>query len=86
MASLVCFSHPQYKGVEAPVLSCKSCCAIFVAAVKQQAESAAVKGKDVNQWFREKNAEREVKIDRLSDPMTARKQNTFAPGFVPELI
>ena len=36
MHNLVCFKHPQYRGVDSPVLSCKTCCSIFIAAVKEQ--------------------------------------------------
>jgi len=32
--SVVCFSHPKYRGVESPVLACKTCCTLYVEKIK----------------------------------------------------
>jgi len=31
MANIVCIKHPRYKGKGTPVLSCKTCCSLFIA-------------------------------------------------------
>ncbi len=31
--SLICIKHPKYDGIEAPDLSCKACCAKYIAQV-----------------------------------------------------
>lgn len=31
--NIVCFRHPEYKGKGTPVLQCKNCCNIYVAAI-----------------------------------------------------
>ncbi len=37
--NLVCISHPRYRGVETPLLSCKTCCSIHVASIKEWQKS-----------------------------------------------
>jgi hypothetical protein len=37
--NLICFRHPEYQGTSSPVLSCKTCCTIFLAVLKTQAEA-----------------------------------------------
>lgn len=34
MNQLICMRHPKYEGRSPPVLACKTCCTIFVDAVK----------------------------------------------------
>ncbi len=34
MSKLICLSHPKYDGHDAPVLSCKTCCGIFIGQIK----------------------------------------------------
>lgn len=34
--TLICFQHPSYKGTTGPVLSCKTCCSLFVQHLKHQ--------------------------------------------------
>jgi len=41
MARIYCFKHPSYDGNDSPVLSCKTCCGIFVATLKAQREDQA---------------------------------------------
>ena len=35
MYNIVCIKHPQYQGTQAPVLSCKVCCAKYISVIKQ---------------------------------------------------
>lgn len=35
MTKVVCFKHPQYRGESAPDLSCKMCCSMFVARIRE---------------------------------------------------
>lgn len=64
MNKLVCFKHPEYVGNESPVLSCKACCSIFIAEIKNQnnAHVEASKAKatarfDTKKWLEEKAKE-----------------------------
>jgi hypothetical protein len=41
--NLICFSHPSYQGTSSPVLSCKTCCSIFLATLKRQTEAKSAK-------------------------------------------
>jgi hypothetical protein len=34
MGTLICFSHPTYKGKGSPLLSCKTCCGLFLAELR----------------------------------------------------
>jgi len=31
---VICFRHPHYDGKDSPILTCKTCCGIFVTAMK----------------------------------------------------
>lgn len=35
MRDLICIKHPDYDGQASPVLSCKSCCKIYIAEIKK---------------------------------------------------
>lgn len=35
MNQLICIKHPDYKGSENPNITCKTCCKIFIAAIKK---------------------------------------------------
>jgi len=49
--NLICFTHSDYTGSENPVLSCKTCCQIFLAALKvHQAKKQEVQ-KDQREWM-----------------------------------
>lgn len=32
---IICINHRQYRGESAPILSCKACCGIFIAKLKE---------------------------------------------------
>jgi len=34
MGSISCIKHPQYDGKSSPILSCKTCCALFIHNIK----------------------------------------------------
>ena len=36
---LICFKHPSYKGNGPPLLSCRSCCRVFLDEVKRRQEA-----------------------------------------------
>ncbi len=50
--NLICFRHPDYVGTSSPVLSCKTCCSLFLAELK--ARNAAGQSMDTTQWLEEK--------------------------------
>ncbi len=53
MTTVICFRHSTYDGSSSPVLSCKVCCGIFIAAIKERNElqSGSV---DTRAWLQEK--------------------------------
>ena len=53
MKNLVCFSHPKYEGQGAPLLSCKTCCSIYIGYIKElQAEQQRF---NANEWLAQKS-------------------------------
>jgi hypothetical protein len=36
MSKLICLHHPKYTGKDSPVLSCKTCCGIFIGQIKEE--------------------------------------------------
>ena len=78
MAKIYCFRHPEYDGKDSPVLSCKTCCGIFVATLKSERDAAShvsenKKPDSIEQWFEEKKR-------KIPEPKAAKS------GFRPELI
>lgn len=61
MKNVYCFKHPEYRGEGTPVLSCKTCCGIFISLIKEQNASAqpAMTPKD---WIAEKTREAQAKF------------------------
>ncbi len=51
MTNLVCLKHPRYDGRSTPELSCKSCCKIFVGALKHQQETGKAGQIDTSAWL-----------------------------------
>ena len=35
MRQFICIKHPKYNGLESPVLSCSTCCSLYVHAIKE---------------------------------------------------
>ena len=60
MKNVYCFKHPEYRGASSPVISCKTCCSIYISVVKEQnaAEGAQLSPKD---WLAEKAREAQAK-------------------------
>lgn len=55
MSSIVCLVHPKYDGGEAPDLSCRACCKIYVDnIVANQTAIRESKSFDTNKWLEEK--------------------------------
>ena len=38
-SKLICFKHKTYDGTSAPVISCKTCCSIFLKSVKENRDA-----------------------------------------------
>lgn|GEM_PF-1517420 len=83
MARVFCFKHPHYNGSEAPILSCKTCCGIFVAEVKQQAQKMTSPSPDLNladinmsEWFDSKKKKSNA----------GHTPSNWKPGFSPDTI
>ena len=57
---VICFKHPEYLGTSSPVLSCKTCCGIFVTEIK--ARNASGQTQDTYRWIAEKKREAEDAI------------------------
>ena len=75
MGKLVCFKHPQYDGVAAPTLSCKTCCSIFVEKVKDHSSN------EVDAYtFMQKKAD-EAKSARMR-----KNVDKYSTNFNPDLI
>jgi hypothetical protein len=66
MSRLVCLRHPKYLGTDAPILSCKACCAIFVDAIRRAREQAGIS--DTYQWLEQK---RQENLNALARPHSA---------------
>jgi len=52
--NMICFTHSEYNGSENPILSCKACCQIFLAAVKVRQATKQQSDLDQRQWMAEK--------------------------------
>ena len=40
MSNLYCIKHPDYRGTVSPNLHCRTCCGIYVAAIKKEVSDA----------------------------------------------
>jgi hypothetical protein len=54
---VICFRHPDYVGTSSPVLSCKTCCALFLAELKRQHAAKGSAQADASQWLDDKARE-----------------------------
>jgi len=50
-------SHPKYNGKDSPVLSCKTCCGLFIQLIKQENESHLGKEEDKRRRVIKRRAE-----------------------------
>lgn len=51
--NLICFKHPSYDGETSPVLACKTCCGIFIGAIKAKNEKGLPV--DTHKWLEDKS-------------------------------
>ena len=76
MSKLICLQHPKYAGKESPVLSCKTCCGIFVSQIREDNLAA-----DTEEAKREQRRQNVIK--RRAAATSAAKGQI---GFNPDLI
>jgi asparagine synthetase A len=58
-SAVICFRHPRYDGKERPVLSCKTCCAIFISTIKARVSEGQSVEFDPRAWLDDKRREAE---------------------------
>ncbi len=80
MANVVCIQHREYDGTTSPVLSCKTCCGIFIAQVKETNGKEA--SMDPAKWLESKTREAE----RASSASTKKQAQQTNFGFNPDTI
>ena len=77
--NLACIKHPHYDGTKSPTLSCKTCCGIFVSAIKQR--NADGQGQvDTYKWLEDKA--REAQESGAKKPVDARPAKLGNPSSV----
>jgi len=59
--NLICFKHRTYNGSSAPVLSCNTCCKIFVEEIKSHHTRATEDFKPA-EWLKQKSLEARAAI------------------------
>lgn len=64
--SLICLRHPRYDGAERPVLSCTTCCTLFIARLKERVQQGRAGEIDTTKWLEEKKLEAEARFARVS--------------------
>lgn len=57
----ICIRHPKYDGIPPPVLSCKTCCSRFVAAIKERSANDKI---DPYKWLADKARAAESDIEK----------------------
>ena len=74
MANLICIKHPDYDSQNPPVLSCKTCCSMYIVGIKEK-HSAIKPHFNASKWVAEQTTRAKAAHD--VDDFTA---------FNPELI
>lgn len=66
--NLICIRHPHYDGNSSPVLTCKTCCSLYIAAVKEKngMSSPGQKPASESDWLKEKKREAEAAMAKRS--------------------
>ena len=59
--NLICFKHRDYNGGSAPVLSCNTCCKIFVEEIKSH-HTRATEDFEPAEWLKQKSLEARAAI------------------------
>lgn len=79
MSSVVCFRHPRYNGIDAPNLSCQTCCSIYIDNVIERRKEGRLRQEmDYYDWLHEKASEESTNRDNI--------QNRPPKYFFPEHI
>ena len=69
--NLICLKHQDYSGTTPPTLSCKTCCHIFVARLRDMAAKGRA-GEDGREWLAKKS-QNDPKASNTSDSKTKEK-------------
>jgi len=77
MATIVCIKHPEYDGGNAPVLSCKTCCSLFLAELKNR-QASEHGTTDPQRWLEDKAREAREAL-RRANPDNAKTKFGFDP-------
>lgn len=72
--NVICLKHSEYKGTTTPILSCKTCCGLFIAQVKAKTAVTV----DPNQWLQDKSREHRTE----EAPQRVNARFGFDPRFV----
>lgn len=81
--NLICFKHPGYSGNSAPVLSCNTCCKIFVDEIKAQNTRSTSDFKPA-EWLRQKSKEARDAVPVAEPKAMAVNESNY--NFRPETI
>lgn len=73
---LICFRHPQYDGKDSPVLTCKTCCGIFVTAMKAK----------LSQTEAEKSLKASGNLDNSFESSDPQNEERTVYGFNPSAL
>ena len=55
MLNLVCFRHREYNGSEPPVLSCKTCCKIYIDSIRNEQKNTNQMIEEKRKKYKDKN-------------------------------
>ena len=72
--TVICFRHPDYDGTSSPVLSCKTCCGLFLAELKRQHAAKGGQAVDTQTWLEDKK--------RQAREATSQTDFGFNPGSI----
>ena len=81
--NLICFKHRDYNGSSAPVLSCNTCCKIFVEEIKSHHTRPAEEFKPA-EWLKQKSLEARAAIAVSQTKKIAVNESKY--NFRPETI
>jgi len=81
--NLICFKHRDYNGSSAPVLSCNTCCKIFVEEIKAH-HTRSTEEFEPAEWLKQKSREAKAAIAINQAKKIAVNESKF--NFMPEGI
>lgn len=56
MAKIYCFAHPDYDSKQVPILSCKTCCGLYIQSIKEDNQTSE-SSFNAYEWIAEKTGE-----------------------------